>query len=126
MAIATSGASGPVSSEPGPPSSAGPGSAGPQANGLASPRTSVVRLRDRWDILVDMPLGDLRAPTALAYAVEDQRSVGTSFFALIADPKQPIRGAALNLVRMAKTGHVLTPVEHGTVDWPPARQRCLA
>ncbi|MEI9983969.1 MAG: hypothetical protein WDN69_12625 [Aliidongia sp.] len=85
-----------------------------------------MRLRDRWDILVDMPLGELRAPTALAYAVEDQRSVGVSFFALVADPKQPIRSAALGLGRMTKHNHVLTPVEIGTIDWPPAKQRCLA
>src|SRR5580658_9490985 len=96
------------------------------ASGAGSPRPPMVRLRDRWDILLDMPLPDLRAPTAPAYAVEDQRSVGTSFFALVGEPGQPIRGVALNLARMTKHGHVLTPVEYGAVDWPSGRQRRLA
>jgi eukaryotic-like serine/threonine-protein kinase len=94
--------------------------------GSDAPRPAVARLRDRWDILIDMPLGELRGPTAQAYAVEDHRSVGMSFFALVVDPKQPIRGPALGLSRMNKHPHVLTPIEYGTVDWPPAQQRCLA
>ena len=92
----------------------------------AAPRSAAVRLKDRWDILVDMPLAELKGPTAAAHGVEDARSVGTSFFALIPDPKQPIRGAALGLARMARHVNVLTPVDYGVVDWPPAQQRCLA
>jgi hypothetical protein len=92
----------------------------------AAPRGAVVRLKDRWDILVDMPIAELKGPTAAAHAVEDVRSVGTSFFALVADPKQPIRGTALGLSRMARHANVLTPVDYGVVDWPPAQQRCLA
>ncbi|MGB8842871.1 MAG: hypothetical protein WCC64_17585 [Aliidongia sp.] len=94
--------------------------------GVVSPRPAVVRLRDRWDILLDTPLSELRAPAAAAYAVEDLRSVGMSFFALVPDLHQPIRGAALGLARLAKHTHVLTPVDYGVVDWPPAKQRCLA
>jgi eukaryotic-like serine/threonine-protein kinase len=96
------------------------------AAGALAPRPAAARLKDRWDILIDMPLGELKAPTALAYAVEDQRSVGSSYFALIADPKHPIRGGALGLARMSKHTNVLSPVDFGTLDWPPAGQRCLA
>lgn len=96
------------------------------AAGALAPRPAASRLNDRWDILIDMPLGELRAPTAAAYAVEDQRSVGSSYFALIADPKHPIRGGALGLARVSKHTNVLTPVDFGTIDWPPAGQRCLA
>jgi hypothetical protein len=98
----------------------------PGPTGPTAARPAAARLRDRWDILLDMPLGELRSPGAQAYAVEDQRSVGTSFFALVVDPKQPIRGSALSLMRMARHANVLTPVEYGAVDWPPAQQRCLA
>jgi hypothetical protein len=94
--------------------------------GAVMPRPAAVRLRDRWDILLDTPLTELRAPAAAAYAVEDQRSVGTSFFALVPDLGHPVRGVALGLSRMAKHAHVLTPVDYGVIDWPPAGQRCLA
>jgi hypothetical protein len=86
----------------------------------------MVRLRDRWDIVLDMPLGDFGAPTAAAYAVEDLRSVGMSFAALVADPRAPVRGSALGLARMSKHNHVLTPVDYGAVDWSPSPQRRLA
>ncbi|HVJ51189.1 MAG TPA: hypothetical protein VM689_01920 [Aliidongia sp.] len=87
---------------------------------------SSVRLRDRWEILPNIPLADLHSPTAQAYAVEDHRTTGQSYFALIADPKYPPRGAALNLVKMVRLPHVLTPVEFGPVDWTPDGRRCLA
>ena len=107
------------------PGTTGPKSSGPAPSRLDSARPASVRLKDRWDILVEQPLGELRGPAALAYAVEDSRSVGMSFFALVADPKQPIRGAALGLSRMTKNPHVLTPIDYGVIDWPPAQQRCL-
>jgi hypothetical protein len=98
----------------------------PGTSGSAAPHPAAVGLKDRWNILLDMPLGEFRSPNAAACAAEDQRSVGTSFFALLVDPKQPIRGAALNLIRMARHPNVLTPVDYGPVDWPPAQRRCLA
>jgi hypothetical protein len=85
-----------------------------------------VRLRDRWEILHGMPVPELRSPNAQAFAVEDHRTTGQSYFALIADPKIPARGAALNLVKMARLPHLLTPVDFGPVDWAPTKRRCLA
>jgi hypothetical protein len=96
------------------------------AKNTEAPAAGSVRLRDRWEILHTMPVPELRSPNAQAYAVEDHRTTGQSYFALIADPKIPARGTALNLVKMARLSHVLTPVEFGPVDWPPAKRRCLA
>ncbi len=89
-------------------------------------RAVSVKLRDRWEILPGMPIPELRSPSASAYAVEDHRTKGQSFFALICDPTMPPRGPALNLVKMVRQPHLLTPVEFGPVDWPPLKRRCLA
>jgi hypothetical protein len=88
--------------------------------------SGTVRLRERWEIFYNTPLPELSSATAAAFAVQDHRSVDMSLFALVPDPKLAVRGAALNLVKMAKNPHVMTPITFGPVDWPPAKRRCLA
>jgi hypothetical protein len=92
----------------------------------AGAKSASVRLHDRFDILYDMPLAELRSPTAPAFDVADQRSVGGNFFALIADPTLPPRGQELGILRMMKHEAILTPVDFGPVDWAPDHRRRLA
>jgi hypothetical protein len=89
-------------------------------------KATSVRLHDRFDILCDVPLPELRSPTAGAFDVGDSRSSGTSFFALICDPTLPPRGQELGILRMMKHPAILTPVDFGPVDWAPDNRRCLA
>jgi len=92
----------------------------------AGSRSTSVRLHDRFDILHDVPIAELRSPTAQAFDVDDQRSVGTSLFALIADPTLPPRGQELGILRMMRHESILTPIDFGPVDWVPDDRRCLA
>jgi hypothetical protein len=92
----------------------------------AQTKTTSVRLHDRFDILNDVPLNELRSSGAGAFAVEDQRSPGASFFALIADPTLPPRAQAMTALRVVKHAALLTPIDFGPVDWAPAGRRCLA
>lgn len=92
----------------------------------AGHKSTSVRLHDRFDILHDVPIAELRSPTALAFDVDDLRSVGGSFFALIADPTLPPRGQELGVLRMMKHEAILTPVDFGPVDWAQNDRRCLA
>jgi len=89
-------------------------------------KSTSVRLHDRFDILHDVPIAELRSPTAQAFDVDDLRSVGTSLFALIADPTLPPRGQELGILRMMKHEAILTPIDFGPVDWAPDDRRCLA
>lgn len=92
----------------------------------AGSKATSVRLHDRFDILPDVPLAELRSPTARAFDVQDTRSIGSSLFALIADPTLPPRGQELGVLRMMKHEAILTPVDFGPIDWPPDERRCLA
>ncbi|MDB5361376.1 MAG: hypothetical protein JWO51_2673 [Rhodospirillales bacterium] len=98
------------------------------AKPVASPgmKATSVRLHDRFEILYDVPLADLRSPTAQAFDVEDTRSVGGNFFALIADPTLPPRGQELGILRMMKHEAILTPIDFGPVDGVQDNRRCLA
>ncbi|HLZ68227.1 MAG TPA: serine/threonine-protein kinase, partial [Aliidongia sp.] len=89
-------------------------------------KATSVRLHDRFEIRSDVPLNDLRSPTAGAFDVDDSRPLGTSLFALIADPTLPPRGQELGILRMMKHAALLTPVDFGPVDWPLGDRRCLA
>ena len=92
----------------------------------AGAKSTGVRLHDRFEILHDVPLAELRSPTAQAYDVEDLRAPGIDFFALIADPTLPPRGQELGILRMMKHEAILTPVDFGPVYWAPDNRRCLA
>ncbi|HEV2676644.1 MAG TPA: serine/threonine-protein kinase [Aliidongia sp.] len=96
------------------------------AAAMGGAKSTSVRLHDRFDILNDVPLNDLRSGGTGAFAVEDLRSAGASFFALIADPALPPRAQALTALRIMKHPAVLTPIDFGPVDWAPADRRCLA
>ncbi|GGF17014.1 hypothetical protein GCM10011611_23480 [Aliidongia dinghuensis] len=85
-----------------------------------------MRLHDRFDILSDVPLAELRSAGAGAFSAGDQRSSGASCFALIADPTLPPRAGALTALRLMKHPALMTPLDLGPVDWPPAGRRCLA
>jgi eukaryotic-like serine/threonine-protein kinase len=89
-------------------------------------KATSVRLHDRFEIRFEMPISDLRSPTAAAYDVEDLRSVSANCFALIADPTLPPRGQELGILRMMKHASILTPLDFGPVDWIPEDRRCLA
>ena len=93
---------------------------------MAGTKPTSVRLHDRFDILNDLPLNELRSSGAGAFSVEDQRSAGANFFALIADPTLPTRGQALTSLRIMKHPALLTPVDFGPVYWAPSDRRCLA
>ena len=92
----------------------------------AKSRSTVARLHDRFDVLCDVPISELCGPSAMAYEVEDTRSVGSNFFALVADPTLPPRGQELGILRMMKHEAILTPFDMGAVDWAPDDRRVLA
>lgn len=98
----------------------------PRAAATVASRSTVARLHDRFDILCDAPIAELRSPTAGAYEVDDDRSVGSNYFALVADPGLPPRGQELGILRMLKHEAILTPFDFGAVDWTPDKRRCLA
>jgi len=98
----------------------------PRAAATVASKSTVARLHDRFDILCDAPVAELRSPTAGAYEVDDDRSIGSNYFALVADPGLPPRGQELGILRMLKHEAILTPFDFGAVDWAPDKRRCLA
>jgi eukaryotic-like serine/threonine-protein kinase len=88
--------------------------------------TATVRLHDRFDIQYDKPLVEYRTRTAPAFEAVDAKSRASRYFALICDPRQPIRAEAAARLRVLRSQNVLTPIDMGPVDWAPSNRRQLA
>lgn len=81
-------------------------------------------LKNRFLIFPSMPLPDLDAPKASAYAVEDRREPGRHLYALICTPGLPTRTRAMGELRN-QTVHGLIPlVDFGPLHWSPLGQSC--
>jgi hypothetical protein len=85
-----------------------------------------VILRDRYVIQFGSPLPELSTPTAEAYLAEDQRGPARALFALIVRPGFPARIDIMKAMKGNECPGLMTLVEWGAVDWPPAKRKVMA
>jgi serine/threonine protein kinase len=85
-----------------------------------------VRLDDHFIIDPSQPFEELNTPTATAYLAEDRRDPGRKLYALICNPKIPVRMKALDAIKGTLLGGMLSLVASGPVKWAPMRRKCMA
>src|ERR1700686_5489960 len=83
-------------------------------------------LGNRFDIMVDRPLGELSTACASAYVAGDRELPTASLFALICDPQVPPRLEMLEALHRMRLDGMLVPLGCGVVDWPLLGRRCFA
>jgi len=87
---------------------------------------AIVGLRDRFSILLGSPLPDLAMPHAQAFVAEEKRDNPRSLFALIVRPGYPARLNILRTLKGVECPGLMTLVDWGVVDWPPANRKVIA
>ncbi|MFN4281034.1 MAG: hypothetical protein ACK4NA_00190 [Alphaproteobacteria bacterium] len=92
------------------------------AAGMAD-AASGVRLKDRFQIWTDAPLGAFDSPTARAYAVTDTANGAEGFFALVSDGEVLCRDDVLQAMQDVRASSLMRLVESGRVWWPRDNRR---
>ncbi len=92
-----------------------------QQKGVGSP----VTLRERYLIYPGSALPDLATPSAQAFHAEDRRDQAKVVFALVARPGFPVRINALRALKGVECAGLMTLLEWGVVDWPPANRKVM-
>lgn len=82
-------------------------------------------LKGRYLIFPAMPLPELNAPTAQAFAVEDRREPNRVLFALVCSPVLPAATDTIKKLRNAQSKGLIPLVEYGPVFWSPLGQKCM-
>lgn len=85
-----------------------------------------VPLRERYQIFPGSPLPDLNSPSAQAFLAEDKRDPNRQVFALIVRPGFPARTNAMRLLKGVQNPGLMTLLEWGVTDWPPANRKVMA
>ncbi len=93
-----------------------------QQKGAGTP----VVLRDRYNIYPGQPLPEFMTGTAQAFGAEDSRGTSKPLMALLVKPGVPYRTDALRILKGIETPGLMTLVDYGVVDWPPARRKVMA
>lgn len=94
------------------------GNGGDKASG------NTVPLKDRYDIGLDQPLPQFDTPPAMAYQATLRRDNKRRLFALICDPKLPLRLAAMATMHRINHRNIMGVVDWGVIFWPPEGRRC--
>jgi hypothetical protein len=84
---------------------------------------SGVRLKDRFQIWSDSPIGTLDSPSARAYAVTDEVSGNEGFFALVSDGELLCRDDVMATLHDVRSTTLMRLVENGHVWWPRDNRR---
>jgi hypothetical protein len=87
---------------------------------------AVVTLRDRYLIFPGNPVSELSTPNAKAFLAEDRRERDKEVFALIVKPGFTPRISVLRLLKGVDNPGLLSLLEWGAVDWPPAGRKVMA
>ncbi|HMA52749.1 MAG TPA: hypothetical protein VKP60_23475 [Magnetospirillaceae bacterium] len=87
---------------------------------------AVVTLRDRYLIFPNSPLPQLATPSAQAFIAEDRRERDKEVFALIVKPGYTPRIPLLRVLKGNDNPGLMTLVEWGAIDWPPANRKVMA
>jgi len=88
-------------------------------------KADVVTLRDRFLISPASPLPDLSTPSADAFLAEDRRERGRPVFALVVKPGIPSRLPMLRTLKGQENPGLLSLIEWGVTDWPPADRKAM-
>ena len=86
---------------------------------------AVVTLRDRYLIFPSNPLPELATPSAQAYQAEDRRERDKAMFALVVKPGMPARINVMRMLKGVDNPGLMTLVEWGVADWPPAGRKVM-
>tara|TARA_R110002012_G_scaffold35218_1_gene100897 strand:- start:560 stop:2560 length:2001 start_codon:yes stop_codon:yes gene_type:complete len=76
----------------------------------------LVSLNERFEIDPGQPLPDLDSPSAKAYVCSES-SKSADYFALVGDPKVPLRVEALNGLKGFPHHNLMRVHDHGVVNW---------
>src|SRR5579859_488656 len=86
---------------------------------------AVATLRDRYLIFPGNPIPELSTPNAKAFLAEDRRERDKEVFALIVKPGFTPRIPILRLLKGVDNPGLMTLLEWGAVDWPPAGRKVM-
>ena len=95
---------------------------GAGATGAAEDR-GVFAVDGRYQVKPDQPMPELSTSSARAFRAVDNSDPIQQLYALITDPKVPIRMNALSAVRELDELSVVKPVQWGSIDWPETNRR---
>ncbi len=87
---------------------------------------AVVTLRDRYLIFPNSPLQQFSTASAQAFIAEDRRERDKEVFALIVKPGYTPRIPLLRVLKGADNPGLMTLLEWGAIDWPPANRKVMA
>ncbi len=87
---------------------------------------AVVTLRDRFLIFPGTPLQTFSTPSAMAFAAEDRRDREKEVFALIVKPGYTARTTVMKALKGVENPGLMTLLEWGPCDWPPANRKVMA
>jgi hypothetical protein len=87
---------------------------------------AVVTLRDRYLIFHGSPMPQFATPSAQAFIAEDRRERDKEVFALIVKPGYTPRIPLLRVLKGVENPGLMTLVEWGAIDWPPANRKVMA
>jgi len=85
-----------------------------------------VPLRERYLVYPGAPLPDFATSTAQAFHAEDRRDPKRQFFAVVARPGFPTRTNVMRALKGVDNPGLMTMVEWGVMDWPPANRKVMA
>lgn len=85
-----------------------------------------VPLKERFQVYPDVPLPELATPSAQAFKAEDRLRPGRQFFALIGRPGFPARINVMRTLKGMECPGLMTLMEWGVMDWPPAGRKVMA
>ncbi|MDJ0895658.1 MAG: hypothetical protein QNJ92_11010 [Alphaproteobacteria bacterium] len=83
-------------------------------------------LKGLYKVRADRPLRDLDCPPALAFAVDHVEDGEQACYALICDPKLPMRSDFLAGYRRLEHINQLQLLDWGVINWPLEGRRCMA
>jgi hypothetical protein len=86
---------------------------------------AVVTLRDRYLVYPNSPLAQFATPSAQAFAAEDRRERGREVFALVVKPGYTARIPLMRVLKGVDNPGLMSLLEWGPVDWPPAGRKAM-
>jgi eukaryotic-like serine/threonine-protein kinase len=86
--------------------------------------SSVVVIRERYEVLSGEPLPDFDAGTAQAYRVRDSRDARTSLFALVCDPRAPVRFDQFSVSAETESPYFMRLSDWAIAEWPLTGAQC--
>ncbi|MGY8961819.1 MAG: protein kinase domain-containing protein, partial [Alphaproteobacteria bacterium] len=81
-------------------------------------KSSQVVIRDRYEVLSGEPMPDFNAGTAQAYRARDSRDARTSLFALVCDPRAPVRLDEFSASGETESPYLMRLSDWAIAEWP--------